>query len=124
MSYTPASAQVTTQVPTQVPSTVPDIPGMPIMFAQPVGYVYNQVHGLTQPTIHNEGLLGVVDRVWLTFVRINTLFFLATVCLTVLSAVLVMFSGKKESFSAGASNMLEEARKSIGSAVTKLLYLK
>lgn len=97
---------------------------MPTPFANPVGYAYSQVHGLTQPLIHNEGFLGFVDRVWLTVVRVNAIIFIATVTFTVLSAVLVMFSGKKESFVAGADNMLDEARKSIGSAVTKLLYLK
>ena len=95
----------------------------PAFIGQPISYAYNQVHGLTQPTIHSEGLLGVVDRVWLTVVRVNTLFFLGTLALTILSAVLVMFSGKKESFVAGADSMLDEVRKSAGTAVTKLLYL-
>lgn len=121
MSYAPAPAPVPVAAP--VAPVAPMYPtfGLPSVVGDTFGYAYQQAHGLTQPTIHSEGLLGIVDRVWLTVVRLNTLFFLATVLLTVLSAILVTFSGKKEAFVEGMVGVKNEAISSILSKVAQYI---
>lgn len=90
---------------------------------QTVTYVTEQVRGVTANCIHTDGFLGVIDKIWLSIARIKTIIIVGTLAITLLSMLIVALSGKKESFTAGASNVVDEIRLKAGQKVKKALYL-
>ena len=90
---------------------------------QGVVYVTEQVRGLSANRIHEDGFLGVIDKVWLTVTRIKTIIFVGTITVTLISMLIVALSGKKENFTAGAGNVVDELRLKAGQKVKKALYL-
>lgn len=93
------------------------------MPGQVVSYVTDQVTGITAPKIHDSGLLCIIDRIWLTVTRIKTIVIVGTFIVTLVSMLLVAISGKKESFTAGANNVVEDIRLAVGKKVKDALFL-
>lgn len=106
--------------PTQPPAGSTGFAAMP---GQAFGWAQEQVSGITAPKIHESGMLCVIDRIWLTVTRIKTIIIVGTCLLTLLSMLLVAISGKKESFTAGANNVLEDVRLAVGQKLKSTFFL-
>lgn len=104
-------------------AVAPGPTGFAAIPGQAFGWATEQITGVTAPRIHDSGLLCIIDRIWLTVTRIKTIIIVGTCIVTLLSMLLVAISGKKESFTAGANNVVEDIRLAVGQKVKSALFL-
>lgn len=65
-----------------------------------VHYVVDQGKGITSNVIHQEGILGIIDKVWLVTVRVNTILMIGSIIMSFIAMLVATMKSKKEGFEA------------------------